>query len=69
MFGEVSAYSGKIYYFGCLSQLRFAYISTSFLLEKKVLDSSSSLRGNGALLMTRGGGSGSSDGALLMTSY
>ena len=69
MFGEVSAYSGKIYYFGCLSQLRFAYISTSFLLEKKVLDSSSSLRGNGALLMTRGGGSGSSNGALLMTSY
>jgi len=69
MFGELSAYSGKIYYFGCLSQLRFAYISTSFLLEKKVLDSSSSLRGNGALLMTRGGGSGSSDGALLMTSY
>ena len=66
MFGEVSAYSGKIYYFGCLSQLRFAYISISFLLEKKVLDSSSSLRGNG---VTRGGGSGSSNGALLMKSY
>jgi len=69
MFGELSAYSGKIYYFGCPSQLRFAYISSSFLFGRKVLDSSWSLRGNGVLLMTRGGGSGSSNGAQMMTSY